>query len=120
MKTMSYSIETKYKTIEMKEAGYTVKEIMEALNIKNSTQVKTWWRWYRNGETYRFYQQRGKQYTYGKGTSRKILNNDVLKEVSAVNKKKIIELDPKEWYFSTNGIQSSIKQVKELKKISNN
>ncbi|WP_426704665.1 hypothetical protein [Staphylococcus shinii] len=28
---MSYSIETKYKTIEMKEAGYTVKEIMEVL-----------------------------------------------------------------------------------------
>ncbi|MGS0663110.1 helix-turn-helix domain-containing protein, partial [Staphylococcus arlettae] len=49
MKIMSFSIETKYKTIEMKEAGYTVKEIMEALNIKNSTQVKTWWRWYRNG-----------------------------------------------------------------------
>ncbi|PTH31612.1 hypothetical protein BU592_10960, partial [Staphylococcus arlettae] len=42
MKIMSYSIETKYKTIEMKESGYTVKEIMEALNIKNSTQVKTW------------------------------------------------------------------------------
>ena len=42
MKLMSYSIETKYKTIEMKESGYTVKEIMEALNIKNSTQVKTW------------------------------------------------------------------------------
>lgn len=54
--------------------------------------------------------------TSGKGTSRKILNNDVLKEVSAVKKKQIIELDPKEWYFSTNGIQSSIKQVKELKK----
>ncbi|CEF17760.1 Putative uncharacterized protein [Staphylococcus xylosus] len=34
MKIMSYSIETKYKTIEMKEAGYTVKEIMEVLNIK--------------------------------------------------------------------------------------
>ena len=37
MKIRSYSIATKYKTIEMKAAGYTVKEIMEALNIKNST-----------------------------------------------------------------------------------
>ncbi|WP_436957216.1 helix-turn-helix domain-containing protein, partial [Staphylococcus sp. AS1337] len=37
MKIMSYSIETKYKIIEMKEDGYTVKEIMEALNIKNRT-----------------------------------------------------------------------------------
>ncbi len=27
MKVMSYSIETKYKTIEMKEAEYTVKKL---------------------------------------------------------------------------------------------
>ena len=42
MKIMSYPIKTKYKTIEIKEDGYTVKEIIEALNIKNKTQVKTW------------------------------------------------------------------------------
>ncbi len=54
MKRVSYSLETKHKTIEMKKAGYTIKKIMEALNIRNRTQVKTWWRWYRNGETYRF------------------------------------------------------------------
>lgn len=89
MKIMSYSIETKYKTIEMKEAGYTVKEIMEALNIKNSTQVKTWWRWYRNGETYRFYQQRGKQYTYGKG----VKELSEIEQLKLDNKKKDIEID---------------------------
>ncbi|WP_426450839.1 IS3 family transposase [Staphylococcus xylosus] len=89
MKIMSYSIETKYKTIEMKEAGYTVKEIMEVLNIKNSTQVKTWWRWYRNGETYRFYQQRGKQYTYGKG----VKELSEIEQLKLDNKKKDIELD---------------------------
>lgn len=55
------------------------------------------------------------QATSGKGTSKKILNNDVLQEVSAIKHKQIVALDPKEWYFSTNGIQSSIKQVKELK-----
>lgn len=54
MKRVSYSLETKHKTIEMKKAGYTIKKIMEALNIRNRTQVKRWWRWYRNGETYRF------------------------------------------------------------------
>lgn len=37
------------------------------LNIRNKTQVKTWWKWYRNGESYRFSQGVGKQYTYGKG-----------------------------------------------------
>ncbi|WP_338418833.1 helix-turn-helix domain-containing protein, partial [Staphylococcus haemolyticus] len=50
----------------MKKSGYSIKEIIETLNIRNRTQVETWWRWYRNGETYRFSQQVGKQYTYGK------------------------------------------------------
>ncbi|EHJ07525.1 transposase [Staphylococcus simiae CCM 7213 = CCUG 51256] len=67
MKRVSYSLETKNKVIEMKTAGYTTKEIMETLNIRNRTQVDKWWRWYRNGESYRFSQQVGKQYSYGKG-----------------------------------------------------
>ena len=66
MKRASYSVETKYKAVEMKAAGFPTKEIMKELNIRNRTQVKTWWRWYRNGESYRFSQQVGKQYTYGK------------------------------------------------------
>ena len=65
MKRVSYSVETKYKAVEMKAAGFTTKEIMKELNIRNRTQVKTWWRWYRNGESYRFSQHVGKQYTYG-------------------------------------------------------
>ena len=51
MKRVSYSVETKYKTVEMKAAGFSTKEIMEELNIRNRTQVETWWRWYRNGES---------------------------------------------------------------------
>ena len=65
MKRASYSVETKYKAVEMKAAGFSTKEIMKELNIRNRTQVKTWWRWYRNGESYRFSQHVGKQYTYG-------------------------------------------------------
>ena len=65
MKRVSYSVEIKYKAVEMKAAGFSTKEIMKELNIRNRTQVKTWWRWYRNGESYRFSQQVGKQYTYG-------------------------------------------------------
>lgn len=65
MKRVSYSVETKYKAVEMKAAGFSTKEIMKELNIRNRTQVKTWWRWYRNGESYRFLQHVGKQYTYG-------------------------------------------------------
>ncbi len=37
------------------------------LNIKNETQVKTWFRWYSDGETSSFHQQVGKQYSYNKG-----------------------------------------------------
>ncbi len=65
MKRVSYSVETKYKAAEMEAAGFSTKEIMKELNIRNRTQVKTWWRWYRNGESYRFSQHVGKQYTYG-------------------------------------------------------
>ena len=54
MKRASYSVETKYKAVEMKAAGFPTKEIMKELNIRNRTQVKNWWRWYRNGESYRF------------------------------------------------------------------
>ncbi|MDE8081880.1 IS3-like element ISErh1 family transposase [Erysipelothrix rhusiopathiae] len=62
-----HSYETKMKVIEMKLAGYSSKFIQTELGIKNVTQVKTWWRWYRNGEHYRFSQPVGKQYTFGKG-----------------------------------------------------
>ena len=63
----AYSVETKLAFIEMKKAGKSNKAIMETLGIKNVSQVKTWWRWYRNDELHRFHQPVGKQYTYGKG-----------------------------------------------------
>ncbi len=55
MKRASYSVETKYKAVEMKAAGFSTKEIMKELNIRNRTHVKTWWRWYRNGEVIDFH-----------------------------------------------------------------
>lgn len=63
----AYSVETKLACIEMKKAGKPNKVIMETLDIKNVSQVKTWWRWYRKDELHRFHQPVGKQYTYGKG-----------------------------------------------------
>ena len=35
MKRVSYSVETKYKAVEMKAAGFSTKEIMKELNIRN-------------------------------------------------------------------------------------
>lgn len=64
---VAYPIEVKNKVIELKLSGMTTKEIMIELNIKNKTQVETWWRWYRNGETHRFLQPVGKQYSFNKG-----------------------------------------------------
>ena len=55
MKRVSYSVETKYKAVEMKVAGFSTKEIMKELNIRNRTQVKTWWRWYRNRKVIDFH-----------------------------------------------------------------
>ncbi|MDQ7724056.1 IS3 family transposase [Bacillus halotolerans] len=64
---VSYSIEVKQKAAEMRLAGVPMKEIMQELNIKNKTQVQTWVRWHKAGDTHRFEQPVGKQYTYGKG-----------------------------------------------------
>lgn len=62
-----HSYETKMRVVEMKLAGCSSLYVQEKLGIKNITQVKTWWRWYRNGEFHRFNQPVGKQYSYGKG-----------------------------------------------------
>ncbi|CAN2249373.1 transposase [Bacillus vallismortis] len=64
---VSYPLEVKQKAVEMRLAGVPMKEIMQKLNIKNKTQVQTWVRWYKAGDTHRFEQPVGKQYTYGKG-----------------------------------------------------
>ncbi|MDH6599150.1 transposase-like protein [Bacillus aerius] len=64
---VSYPVEIKQKAVEMRLAGVPMKEIMQELNIKNKTQVQTWVRWHKTGDTHRFEQPVGKQYTYGKG-----------------------------------------------------
>lgn len=64
---VSYPAEVKQKAVEMRLAGVPMKEIMQELNIKNKTQVQTWVRWHKTGDTHRFEQPVGKQYTYGKG-----------------------------------------------------
>ena len=64
---VSYPVEMKMKAIEMRLTKVPVKEVMEELNIRNKTQLKTWMRWYRNGEIHRLHQPVGKQYTFGKG-----------------------------------------------------
>ncbi|GAB6497938.1 hypothetical protein bcgnr5385_33710 [Bacillus cereus] len=55
MKTrVHYPEETKWKVIEMKKDSYSDRAIMEKLGIKNVSQIKTWMKWYRTGQTYRF------------------------------------------------------------------
>ncbi len=49
-----YPEETKWKVIEMKKDGYSNRTIMEKLGIKNVSQIKTWMKWYRTDQTYRF------------------------------------------------------------------
>ena len=66
-KRVAYSVDTKNKAVEMKLQGYSTKQVMQELNIKNKTQVETWFRWYKNAETHRFHQPVGKQYSYNKG-----------------------------------------------------
>lgn len=89
MKRVAYSLEIKNKAVEMKIEGYSTKEIMDTLNIRNCSQVKTWWKWYRNGETHRFHQQVGKQYSYGKGIEQ--LNNE--EKLRIENKRQQAEID---------------------------
>lgn len=68
MVKVSYPSEIKWAVVKAKLAGeMTNKEIMERYEIKNVSQIKTWMRWYKNNELYRFEQPVGKQYTYGHG-----------------------------------------------------
>lgn len=63
---ISYPVEVKQKDVAMRSAGVSMKEVMQGLNMKNKTQVQTWVRWHKAGDTHRFEQSVGKQYTYGK------------------------------------------------------
>lgn len=62
-----YPPELKWNAVNMKLAGHSVCDIMKTLGIKHKTQIKVWLKWYRAGETHRFHQVVGKQYTYNKG-----------------------------------------------------
>lgn len=99
---VSYPAEVKMKAIEMRLAGVPVKQVMEELTIRNKKQIKTWMKWYRNGEIHRFHQPVGKQYTYGKGpeyeseTAKLQAENRYLKQQVEVLKK-YRELERK-WY----------------------
>lgn len=63
-----YSSEVKWAVVKAKLSGeLTNQEIMEKYGIKNKSQLKTWMRWYRTNEIYRFDQPIGKQYTFGHG-----------------------------------------------------
>ncbi|MEC2234261.1 transposase, partial [Bacillus subtilis] len=46
---VSYPVEVKQKAVEMRLAGVPMKEIIQELNIKNNTQIKTWVRRYKAG-----------------------------------------------------------------------
>lgn len=69
VKREMYPPEVKHQAVQMKLDGKPMREILGELGIKNESQVKTWVKWFRNGETYRFEQPVGKQYTYGKGVA---------------------------------------------------
>ncbi|MGE1198644.1 IS3 family transposase, partial [Priestia megaterium] len=99
---VSYPVEVKLKAIEMRLAGIPVKEVMETLQIRNRTQLKTWMRWHRNGEAYRLEQPVGQRYTHQKGPhsqdtpSKLQAENRYLKQQIEVLKK-YKELE-REWY----------------------
>ncbi|MEW4132170.1 IS3 family transposase [Bacillus thuringiensis] len=69
-KKTHYPAEIKWKVVEMKHQGFKNKEIMDALGIKHVAQIKTWMKWYREGETYRFEQSIGRQSAHGKDLKR--------------------------------------------------
>jgi hypothetical protein len=45
-KRVKYPVEIKWKAVKMEENGYTNREIMRELGIKNKSQIKTWMKWY--------------------------------------------------------------------------
>ena len=66
-KNVFYSSELKWKAVELYKEGFNSVQITQMLGIKNKSQVRTWIRWYRNGEAHRFEQPPGKQYSFNKG-----------------------------------------------------
>lgn len=97
-----HSYETKMQVIEMKLEGYSNRYIIESLGIKNITQVKTWWRWYRKGEFHRLKQPVGKQYTFGKGPEGQTVEETLEIQIKSLKQqiellKKYLEVE-REWF----------------------
>ncbi|PER88123.1 IS3 family transposase [Bacillus cereus] len=86
----SYSEEIKWKTIELKKQGYTNKEIMDQLGIKNKAQIKIWMKWHREGETYRFSRPVGKQSTLQKTSEEGITE---IEKLQIENRKLKMQID---------------------------
>jgi transposase len=90
---VSYPVEVKMKAIEMRLAGIPVKEVLATLTIRNHSQLKTWMKWYREGQLHRLEQPVGKQYAFGKGpeyeteTAKLQVENRYLKQQIEVLKK---------------------------------
>jgi len=52
---VSYPLEVKEEAILQRMACIPVAEVMNRLGIINKTQLKTWMKWYRNGENHRLH-----------------------------------------------------------------
>ncbi|MYL73147.1 IS3 family transposase [Halobacillus litoralis] len=67
-KKVHYPEEVKKKVVQLKlEGNHSNQELMDIFGIKNKSQIKTWMKWFRNGENHRFAQPIGKQYSNGLG-----------------------------------------------------
>ena len=73
-----YSLELKMKAIHLREEGWTFDSIAKELDIKNVSQAKRWWYWYKGGELNRLSQPIGKQYSFGHGPEGKTAEETLL------------------------------------------
>lgn len=97
-----------FDTIGFKPVDNKIKSSKHGQNVTNEYVVE-------KNPNIIFAMDRG-QVVSGKPTAKKTLSNDVIKNVDAVKNKKIIELEPKLWYFSTGSITVLIKQIDEVEK----
>ncbi|WP_419791103.1 ABC transporter substrate-binding protein [Staphylococcus chromogenes] len=49
-----------------------------------------------------------------KSTAQQVLSNDVIKNVNALKNDKVLELDPKLWYFASGSTTTTIEQIEEI------
>ncbi|KAB5626798.1 hypothetical protein E8M24_31410 [Bacillus thuringiensis] len=63
---------------------------MDQLGIKNKAQIKTWMKWHREGETYRFSRSVGKQSTLQKASEEGITE---IEKLQIENRKLKMQID---------------------------